>query len=278
VNAELPPNDRITGKGLNQRLSIERMEEHFAAVLHEPPHRIALDGLVTDHLRVECDREHPVWPNHGECNGGPFNVPFGVLHPLKAYGQPLAATPEPGILPALEAEAWRFTWNMQAGIAGTMAEPLLRAGRNGCVGLPLFFVGSGNGCLRCGLLDGAPDSLHVQAESYQRHACQTAGLALAPFPESDQPVVVPAGTRTATLELSLASLEPDHAPGEAELSPGLRTCWASVFTSFRPEFGGFSTCCPRSPLGPHPRSRRIPTAACAPASTPTTSEPCPSAA
>jgi len=59
------------------------------------PHRIELGGIETDLLRVECDREHPVWPNHGECNGGPYNVPFGIFHPLRALGEELGAVTRP---------------------------------------------------------------------------------------------------------------------------------------------------------------------------------------
>lgn len=379
---ELPSNERIQGKGLTQKMPIEKMDAFFEAVLREPPYRIPLDGLTSDHLRVECDREHPVWPNHGECNGGPFNVPFGILHPLKVYGKPRGAVPDPsplpilrqgtirpvaprgmrfirqphmvrfvgdrlsvgfslvrpmlthlgwdaqdgdlagvnrlkacrmgramfddigglsgplvrtlsqdgpahlwtgGVslsgnrvryeglrfldgltmdaeftvhperlvvelvqtcdrdLPVLEAEAWRCTWNMQAGgITGTMAEPTLQPGRNGAVHLPLFFVGSGNGCLRCRLLEGNLEQLHFQTESYQRYACRTAGLALAPFPALGSPIVLPVGVRRAALELTLANVEPARPKTAPALTPGLRRCWASIFTSFRPEFAGFS--------------------------------------
>ncbi len=84
----LPFDPRISGEGLRQDMSIEEMETHFKAVLNSPSHVIDLGGIVTDHLRVECDREHPVWPSHGECNGGEFNVPFGILNSLQAYGVP----------------------------------------------------------------------------------------------------------------------------------------------------------------------------------------------
>jgi hypothetical protein len=85
---DLPADDRISGKGLSQAMSIEEMNAHFDRVLKEPPFRIELGRLETDHLRVICDREHPVWPNHGECNGGVHNVPFGILNKLSAHGAP----------------------------------------------------------------------------------------------------------------------------------------------------------------------------------------------
>ncbi len=83
---DLPFDPRIAGEGLTQDTPMSRMEEHFAAVVRETCHLIDLEGIETEALRVECDREHQVWENHGECNGGTHNVPFGILHPLRAVG------------------------------------------------------------------------------------------------------------------------------------------------------------------------------------------------
>ncbi len=88
---DLPFDPKTAGAGLSQSMSMAQIEAHFKTVLNGPPFVIDLDGLVTDHLRVECDREYPVWPSHGECNGGPYNVPFGILDPLKAFGSPVDA-------------------------------------------------------------------------------------------------------------------------------------------------------------------------------------------
>jgi len=87
---DLPPDPVTGGEGLSQQMSIDEMNAKLEQVLRQPPHVIELGGIETDHLRVECDREHPVWPNHGECNGGPFSVPFGILNPLRAFGEPLS--------------------------------------------------------------------------------------------------------------------------------------------------------------------------------------------
>jgi hypothetical protein len=86
---DLPVEPEIMGEGLSQDTPIKEMEAHFARIRSAPPHVIAMDGLRTDHLRVVCDREHPVWPNHGECNGGVHNVPFGILNALSAHGEAL---------------------------------------------------------------------------------------------------------------------------------------------------------------------------------------------
>ena len=55
---DLPLDPRIAGKGLSQHLSVEQMQERLEPVLKIKPHVIKLGGLKTDHLRVECDREH----------------------------------------------------------------------------------------------------------------------------------------------------------------------------------------------------------------------------
>ncbi len=96
ADVELPPNLKCAGEGLSQEMSIESMEAFFQKVMEEQvPHRIELGGIETDLLRVECDREHPVWPNHGECNGGPYNVPFRILHGLSAVGEELGTVTVP---------------------------------------------------------------------------------------------------------------------------------------------------------------------------------------
>lgn len=89
---EYPSEVRIRGDGLDQGMSIDTMNRHFAQILESNPRVFDLKGVICDHLRVECDREHPTWSNHGECNGGPYNVPFGIFNPLKAYGKPLDNT------------------------------------------------------------------------------------------------------------------------------------------------------------------------------------------
>src|SRR5512141_2260655 len=83
---DLPYDTRIAGEGVRQDMDLAAIEAIFAAIVKEPPLRIELSGLRTDLLRVECDREHPVWQNHGECNGSPTSVPFGILNGLAAFG------------------------------------------------------------------------------------------------------------------------------------------------------------------------------------------------
>ncbi len=106
-DVELPYNPRFAGEGLSQDMPVEAMDAFFKKAMAEArPYRIDVGGVETTCLKVECDREHPVWPNHGECNGGAFNVPFATLHPLVAFGASDApATPpaycqklRPGIL------------------------------------------------------------------------------------------------------------------------------------------------------------------------------------
>ncbi|MBI4027925.1 MAG: hypothetical protein HY360_23270 [Verrucomicrobia bacterium] len=90
---DIPPDPRVAGEGLSQSMSLAEMETRLRATLQSPPFALDLGGLETDHLRVECDREHPVWPSHCEFNGGPHHVPYGILEPLAAFGQELEAAP-----------------------------------------------------------------------------------------------------------------------------------------------------------------------------------------
>ena len=102
-SVDLPPNPKFAGAGLSQAMPMEEMEAFFKnAVAEQPPHRIELGGIETDCLRVECDREHPVWPNHGECNGGPYNVPFGTFAKLSAFGKQLETPTAPAYRHKLE--------------------------------------------------------------------------------------------------------------------------------------------------------------------------------
>lgn len=376
---ELPCDPRIAGEGLSQEMRIEEMEAHFAPILEEIVHIDGLGGQKTDHLRVECDREHPVWPSHGEMNGGEFNVPFGTLNNLRAFGEVPGDMPraeynsilragkfEPAApdgmrvvqrpnmllfmgsylsigfsmrrpmlmhlgwdasgsgraslnrvrvsrtgwnkfamiggasgpifrgldfdygchnwtgtvevdgnrvsytnlrcidgmtvdasftveprrivleltqncardLPALEAEAWRFAWELRAGMTGTVAEPILTQGRNGRVRMPLLWAGDGVGCLSCNLLQGSSGEARIHVESYREAEFGCSGFELGHAPEPGYCRVAPAGTRSAVFEMQVANLVPRDLKGE--LPAGAARQWATTFSCFRPEFGGFS--------------------------------------
>jgi hypothetical protein len=81
--------------------------EFFAPTGTRPPHVIDLAGVRADCLRVICDREHPVYPSHGECNGPPLNVPFGILDRVAARGAPQGEVSPPPYLPRLRSEKFR---------------------------------------------------------------------------------------------------------------------------------------------------------------------------
>ena len=101
---DFPEDPALRGEGLTQEMTAEEMESHFNTALGQPPYIIELNGVTAKHLRVECTREHPVWPNHGECNGGPFNVPYGILNNLKAHGRTVESAPAPTYNPILKIE------------------------------------------------------------------------------------------------------------------------------------------------------------------------------
>ena len=377
---DLPLDPKIVEPDLSQEMTIEEMEAHFDSVLKGPPYFIQL-GLKTNHLRVVCDREHQVWPNHGEFNGGIHNVPFGILNNLKAYGKPgtlqkenveynkvlnrkkiypvapmgmkvhdlpnmllyegkylsigfslmrpalmflgwdvlggegaatnrllvtrqrtvhekmggisgpllrtlnadypahlwtgdvtvdgnkvcyknlnviaglkidATFTVESGSiiielvqtcdkpLPVIEANVWRLAWDLTKGITGLAAVPTLKPGRNGDVKYPAIWATDGNGSLVCNLLKGDPDLTRLQAESYRYEECATGGFIFGKHPGNTQCKVVPAGTYKAKFELKLDNLGPQKVNGSAPPSIGLARHWGTVFSCFRPEFGGFS--------------------------------------
>jgi hypothetical protein len=380
-DVELPPDPRLWGEGLTQDTPTDAMEAHFRRVLEDPNvPAVELGGVETDLLRVECDREHPVWPNHGETQGNVYQVPFGLFNPLRAIGEPagspapqaaylptlragaiapraprgmtcrqvgesirfegrhlsvgfalrrplllhlgwdtlgrslarenrlavrrpartdanhgtngpLTVTPwgnfgahfwtgrievrgnrvsyrglraAPGLhvdatfhieprrlvleltqwadepTPVLESEAWRFVWCLARGMTGVAGTPTQAAGRSGDLRWPALFAGDGPGCLALQLLHGDPEQVRLQAESYRSSNEVTAGIALGPRPAPGGCAVVPARRIHATVELAVENLQP--AAGRKARRPGLgvQRHWASTFSCYRPEWGGFS--------------------------------------
>jgi len=385
-DVEFPPDGRIWGEGLARTTAPDEMAGRFAAVLAEPPLRIDMGGLVTDHLRVECDREHPVWPNHGDCSTGAAGhaVPFALLRGLSAHGEQLAPAPdtaacyrpvlklgtcapraprgmtarrrlhgvvfegkhlsvgfslrrpvlthlgwdaagsgragrnrlvtrrldafldassaagasgpivrtlaadcsashwsgrvsvrgnrvhyrglrcEAGVrldvvftveprrivvqlaqsadrdTPALEAEAWRLAWDLRKGMTSTAAVPTRRAGRAGDVRLPALFAADAAGCLSCRVLEGAEGAVRLQADSYRDGCVNTAGIVLASAAGPAGPLVVARKPVRAAVELAVCNLGPVATGRRAKAPPAVRKHWASVFSTFRAEYAGFS--------------------------------------
>ena len=137
-------------------------------------------------------------------------------------------------VPAIEAEAWRLGWDCKAAMTGAAAVPTLEPGRNGAVELPMFWAGDGNGCLRCELLAG---EAYLQVESYRTRSTVGAGIVLGTRPGLDACPGIPAGTLTSTWGWSVAAFEP---ASEVALTPAVRQHWGSIYSCFRPEYGGFS--------------------------------------
>ncbi len=376
---KLPYDPRIAGEELSQTLPIEQQESHFADLFGGPPLVIQLNGIETDHLKVECDREHPVWPNHGEINGGPFNVPFGTLNGLSAWGQSLeeqayhpvyhppltihavrptapvgmTVRPEPdrlvfagdylsigfslrramvmqlgwdvegsergpdnrlrqyetgpglglsgpiirtldGNFPSeawtgevsvegqtvryanlrstpnlsidasfsveaksflmelvctchaamsvLEADLWRFVWDMTKGPTGVAAMPECDAGRPGIVKLPSLLVGDGVGCLSVSLIEGNPEAWFLRVDSDRPQNVVICSIGLRAEGPAETGSKLARGVYRGVFRFSLDNLEPDEGdtPPSGVMHQGLRRHWATVFSCFRPEFRGFS--------------------------------------
>lgn len=377
---ELPYNPAIAGEGLSQDMSTEEIDAHFRKAMQAAKPAVIPVEVAAKALRVECGREHPTWPNHGECNGGLFNVPFGALDSLKAFGSiPEEEIPSPswlpilskgtidpvaprgmsvrhvgemllfqgrklsigfslrrpvilhlgwddlgmemaglnrvsarrvrfkdqirGIsgpllvdfdgdygshrwtgsveakgnrvtyrylrsvrglsidavfdvypdridlelgqsaqrdLPVIEAEGWRFAFSMARGMTGVAGVPTMSPGRSGDVELPAFLAGDGNGALSVRVAGGDQDRVRLQVESYRSTYEVTAGLLLGERPSDGRCLIVPRGTVKARIELAVTSFEPASRSGAGEAGTGIRRHWTSVFSCFRPEWGGFA--------------------------------------
>jgi hypothetical protein len=86
---DIPENSKFAGRGLSDLTPQDEQAQFFEDALREAkPVTIDLGGLESDHLRLECDREHPTWPNFTEMNGGAHNVPFGIFNKAAVYGTP----------------------------------------------------------------------------------------------------------------------------------------------------------------------------------------------
>ncbi|MGB6647758.1 MAG: hypothetical protein WBG01_04385 [Bacteroidota bacterium] len=142
-------------------------------------------------------------------------------------------------VPVLEADAWRLVWALARGMTGVAANPTLRPGRSGEVFLPAMFASDGVGCLGCRILEGETDLVHLQAESYRNSNEVVAGIGVGPRPAADSCLVIPAGEIRAALEFSVENLQP-VSRGEGQAGPGVQRHWASSFSCYRPEMGGFS--------------------------------------
>jgi hypothetical protein len=373
---DLPADPRISGEGLSPESDLKASADHFRAIVASArPHVIPL-GVRARTLRVECDREHPVWPSHGECNGNPLGVPFAILDTLCPFGTPVGPEPpapawnplletgevtpraprgmgvrrvgamvlfegghisvgfslrRPVLLhlgwdhqgrggftsrlsarrvgfrdqirgvsgplivdfdgdfgchrwtgrvdvrgstvayrglhagggptvdaiftvrqhglgleiahrserevPVIEAEAWRFAFAVGRGMTGVAGLPSQAPGRSGDVDLPAAFSGDGNGALSVRVSAG---NARLQVESYRSTGELTAGLTLGDRPAAGTPLLTPAGTRGAAVEISVTSFQPRRARGGRKPGPGLQRHWSSQFSCFRPELGGFS--------------------------------------
>ena len=100
---DLETDPRIWGEGLLQDMSAAEIDARFQRVLeHQAVPTVDLGAIETDLLKVECDREYPVWPSHGETNGNIFQVPYGIFNTLKVYGTPCTSElPQPEYMPIL---------------------------------------------------------------------------------------------------------------------------------------------------------------------------------
>ena len=110
----------------------------------------------------------------------------------------------------------------------------------GRIVLPAMMASDGNGCISWNITDGNPDEIRLHIESYRVDNCISCGIVLGKHADPEQCQVIPAGTRKAAFELTVAAIKPNIGPGIAEPSAGLKRHWSTIFSCFRPEYRGFS--------------------------------------
>ncbi len=162
-------------------------------------------------------------------------VTLDAVFTVSAEGMTLVLTQHADApLPVLEADAWRLAFDVGRAMTGAAAVPTLAPGRNGEVHAPMLWASDGNGCLR-GERTGGDGRLQI--ESYRASLRVLGGLELHPRPALDEIATLPAGTRSTEWAWTVDNLQPagDADPGEA-----IRRHWAAIYTSYRPEYGGFS--------------------------------------
>lgn len=385
-DVEFPRIPLIAGDGVAPGTSSGEMNERFKDLMAERL-RIDLGGLETDHIRVECDREHPVYPNHTDMATGAagYAVPFGILSGTAVYGEPLGELPDTAVyyrpilkpgtvapeapagmkvrqrlnevrfegkhlsvgfslrrplithlgwdaegfgqagrnrlvtrrldlsiaptsasgasgpilrttqidcgashwtgevsvegnrvsyrnlrcavegvrfdavftvepdrivaeltqsadrdVPVLEVEAWRLAWDLKKGMTAAAAKPTRREMRAGDVEMPAMFASDSVGCLSCRVIEGPAGAVRLQYESYRDAGVTTGGIVLGAPPATGAPPVVSPQPVRAVIELAVSNLQPVLEGPRVKVPPAIRKHWASTFSCFRPEYGGFS--------------------------------------
>lgn len=142
--------------------------------------------------------------------------------------------------PVLESEAWRLAWDLKKGMTATAGLPTRRELRAGDVQMPALFASDRVGCLSCSVLEGASDTVRLQVESYKEGSINTAGIVLGAAPAAGAPLIVPRAPVRAVIEWEVTNLQPVEQGRRGKVPPALRKHWASLFSSFRSEYGGFS--------------------------------------
>ena len=140
-----------------------------------------------------------------------------------------------------EYEAWRFMWDGEEAITGTLGIPR-DPGRAGLVSLPALWSAPGHGTLLVKHLGGDPACLQVDSVREERFGMS--GIILGARHDEYGLITVPAGEQRARLSMRTHEMVPKLCKGvrREDLPEGLRRNWATAFV-FRPELGGFSNNC-----------------------------------
>jgi len=140
---------------------------------------------------------------------------------------------------AAEYEPWRFMWNGQEAITGTLALPVSDLGRTGLVSVPALWSAPGHGTMLIEQNDG--DEVLLQVDSVRDERFAMSGIVLGADHDEYGLVQINQGESAATLSMRTYELLPRLREGvsKQDLPLGLRRNWPTAIT-FRPEFAGLS--------------------------------------
>lgn len=225
-----------SGRAAENRLYLRACTQPAFTVTQNGPVLRTVDGDFSANCwtgRVEIDGNRVCY-RELDCGQG---VRLEAIFSISADGMTLELCQHAERdIPVLEAEAWRLGWDCTAAMTAAAAMPTLRPGRNGEVETPCNWAGDGNGCLCCMRLDGES---YLQIESYRERQGLVGGIVLGSRPQLDDVPHVPAGTHSATWQWTVDAFAPAIAPS-ADPGAAIRRHWGSIYSCFRPEFGGFS--------------------------------------
>jgi hypothetical protein len=141
---------------------------------------------------------------------------------------------------ALEADDWRFLWDAEKCITGTLGMPIKEDTRTGVVSLPAIWNAPGHGTISIMNLS-SEDNAQLQSDSWRDKKIGWSGLTIGVERDIYGALKLKKGTHHAIISLEVKPLLPKLKSGVelSQVPEGILRNWSTAFT-FRSELAGFS--------------------------------------